>query len=310
MDRQRLELLLHRYFDQLLEPAERTELESLLLNHAEARQEFWAMARCHALIRFWGEMESGYREAENFQPQPLCVPEVHRESILDRLRRLRQRWIPISAVAFGALLLLAAARVEWLRSSVVARVTRLSEAQWAAGPLRPGQALHRGWLRLDSGTAEIEFSRGARVVLQGPTELRLLSPNQAFLLQGKLNAVVPPPAHGFKVRTPEFSVVDLGTRFGCIVASNTPGEVHVFQGRVAWQSSADAASRRTLTADEALKISGPDVQSIAANPSLFVFEDELSREDWLRENRWLRTNDTGLVYLNFENMAAGAETVS
>ena len=309
MDFQRLETLLHRYFDQLLEPAERAELESLLLNHPEARREFWDMARCHALIRFWGEMELGYREAENFQPEPLCEPEVPRESVLDRLRRLRRWWIPVSATAFAALVVFAAMRVEWLRTSVVARITRQSGAQWADAKFLPGQALHRGWLRLNSGAAEIEFSRGARVVVQGPMELRLLSPDEAFLLHGKLNAVVPPPAHGFRIRTPGFSVVDLGTRFGCIVESNAPAEVHVFQGTVSWRPARGDVPRRTLTASQGLKISGREVQSIPANPTLFVFEDELSRQDWVRENHWLQTNAAGLVYLDFENAGPGADSV-
>ena len=57
MDEERLELLLHRYFDQVLTIEEREELEVMLLGYARARETYWEAARWNALVRQWGEAE-------------------------------------------------------------------------------------------------------------------------------------------------------------------------------------------------------------------------------------------------------------
>lgn len=324
MDRRRLELLLHRYFDQLLEPAERIELEAMLLSDPAARERFWELARFNALIRSWGEMQCGSQEAENFIFQPLPAAREIREPVLLKLKRLRRWWIPITAAAFGVIMALAVLRVGLAPNSPspgsavrpefsgVARVTRLYQAKWAAdnAGLQPGQALNPGWLRLKEGAAEIEFSRGARVVLQGPAELLLISENEAFLRNGKLNAVVPPPAHGFKVNAPGFDVVDHGTQFGCIVGTDGLAEVHVFAGVISWEPHDAGISSREMKAGQALKISGPQVQAVSANPALFLTEDDLARLDaWQNESLRLQHNPAGLVYLDFQNADEAANTV-
>ena len=82
------------------------------------------------------------------------------------------------------------------------------------------------------GLAEIEFDCGARVILQGPAGLRLLSGRSARLLKGKLTARVPARARGFTVLTPHNKVVDLGTEFGLSVDDDGAATVRVFTGEV------------------------------------------------------------------------------
>src|SRR4051812_23069155 len=78
MDLERLQFLLQRYFDQILEIDERTELATMLLASARARDEFWEQARWHALIRQWGEAEWGRRDAETLTVRPLPAPVIVR----------------------------------------------------------------------------------------------------------------------------------------------------------------------------------------------------------------------------------------
>jgi hypothetical protein len=85
-------------------------------------------------------------------------------------------------------------------------------------------------LRLERGLAEVEFDRGARVILKGPAALELLSDNEARLLSGSMTAKVPVPAHGFTVHSPQGKVVDLGTEFGVSVDSPETTSVRVFSG--------------------------------------------------------------------------------
>jgi hypothetical protein len=61
---ERTQLLLQRYFDQVLTVEERNELSAILLASPREREEFWELARWNALIRQWGEAEWGRRDAE------------------------------------------------------------------------------------------------------------------------------------------------------------------------------------------------------------------------------------------------------
>jgi len=55
MSDERTQLLLQRYFDQILTVEERAELSTILMASPRARDEFWELARWNALIRQWGE---------------------------------------------------------------------------------------------------------------------------------------------------------------------------------------------------------------------------------------------------------------
>ena len=328
MDEERLESLLHRYFDQLLAPAERKELEWMLLNFAAAREQFWDMARCNALIRFWGESECARREVADPRFQILTTGCPAEEPKVLGLRLARWQ-IPALTAALCLIVAVIGYYVVFVRTPPasrpelkgVATVTRISEVKWVEGlkEIQTGQVLNRGWLRLEEGAVQIEFSRGARVVLEGPAELQIVSPNEAFLRSGKLSAVVPPPARGFKVVTPKFSVVDHGTEFGCIVGESGEAEVHVFSGAVSWKPSGKGVSGQELKTSQALQISDQQIQSIPAARSLFLSETELSRRDasrqrarlnaWKNSNQRLDENPAGLVYLDFENESSGTRIV-
>jgi hypothetical protein len=84
---------------------------------------------------------------------------------------------------------------------------------------RKGSLLTAGRLQLVSGLAQIEFYSGARLILDGPGNVELVSANQAICHAGRLRAQVPPQARGFSITAPKFKVVDLGTEFGLEVAS-------------------------------------------------------------------------------------------
>ena len=78
-------------------------------------------------------------------------------------------------------------------SAAVAMLARVVDARWKPGAksLQVGSALEPGWLRLESGLAQVDFYSGARVVIEGPAELQLLSPNEASCPSGRLLAEVP-----------------------------------------------------------------------------------------------------------------------
>jgi FecR protein len=114
----------------------------------------------------------------------------------------------------------------------VAWLINAQDCLWAADDAdTPGRDMKVGKvLRLERGLAEVEFDRGARVILKGPAALELLSDNEARLLSGSMTAKVPVPAHGFTVYSPQGKVVDLGTEFGVSVDDPRTTSVRVFSG--------------------------------------------------------------------------------
>lgn len=94
-------------------------------------------------------------------------------------------------------------------------------------PIAPGQPL-----QLTNGMAEVKFSSGAKVVVQGPANFEVRSDNSGFLRSGKLVAQVPDTAHGFTVHSAHVSVVDLGTAFAVEVSPDGTADVFVLEGRV------------------------------------------------------------------------------
>jgi hypothetical protein len=63
MDTERLKLLLHGHFDDVLEAPERAELNATLMESDAARQEFWQIAKTNAVLREWGKQSWGQPSA-------------------------------------------------------------------------------------------------------------------------------------------------------------------------------------------------------------------------------------------------------
>src|SRR5437762_2882825 len=129
-------------------------------------------------------------------------------------------------------------------SKAVAMLNRAVDVQWdqRGDAPRLGAPLEPGWLRLKSGLAQIVFYSGVRMVIEGPTDLKLISPNEVACQSGRLIAEVPPQAIGFRVSTPQMNVTDLGTSFGLEVKERRT-ELHVFKGSVEFQPATSTAKQ-------------------------------------------------------------------
>lgn len=135
----------------------------------------------------------------------------------------------------------------------------LSDAEWEAGSaLQEGALLPPGTHRLQSGLAELELFSGVTLFVEGPAELQLVSPMEAVLNEGRITAQVPPPAHGFRVRTRGGEVVDLGTEFSVSVTDDQ-ASVEVHDGEIEWHRPAEDVL--TLTGGRQLQQSFSDRQS-------------------------------------------------
>lgn len=170
-----------------------------------------------------------------------------------------------------------------------------SRVTWQQDSARPatGSTLTQGWLRLAAGTLQIEFFSGARLLVEGPAELRLDSDNSAYLLSGKASAYVPEPAQGFVLESPRMNVKDLGTSFGMEVSKDKDPEVHVFDGSVELFTAEHKEKPLLLPASKALQLRGETLHEVPMRRSDFPDGERLSKsalaDSVQRQNHWNAT---------------------
>lgn len=196
-------------------------------------------------------------------------------------------------------------------STAVAMLNRVADVEWMSGTEAPGLGapIEPGWLKIQSGLVQIVFYSGARVAIQGPAELEILSANEAICRRGRLIAEVPPQARGFRIGTPELSVSDLGTSFGLEVFKGRT-ELHVFSGAVAMQSATGDYKKELREGSGVVVADSGSAHPLQADPEAFamLFElqvrsraSEAERHDqWRAASRRLNDDPSLCVHLDFE----------
>ena len=106
--------------------------------------------------------------------------------------------------------------------------------------LRPGQRID-----LAAGDVQIAFARGGVLTLHGPSVLEIESQSCARLLVGNVSAHAETErSHGFTLRLPTASVVDLGTEFQAHAAADGHSRVDVISGAVELRTAGGDTTRR------------------------------------------------------------------
>ena len=199
-------------------------------------------------------------------------------------------------------------------SKAVAMLNRTADAQWNQGNEIPrlGAPLEPGQLRLEAGLAEVIFYSGARLVIEGPAEVQLISQNAAFCRRGRFVAEVPDQARGFRVETPQTAVTDMGTSYGLDV-KNEVTEVHVFKGSIKLGGGEQAGSETLREGSGALIERAHEPRLISAQSDLFasLFDlqarsaaaDARRHDQWRKACKRLETDPSLLVHFDFENVA-------
>jgi hypothetical protein len=296
-------------------------LNELLRKHTGACDEYLLRAELHA--RLTSDPDLFPQAVESIAG---CTPVAQRDghqrhaAAVSPATRTKPHRARVLALAACVALLAVGGWGLWLReqahrsatiSPAVAMLTRVVDAHWGGetAPPRVGSALEPGWLRLESGLAQVVFYSGVRMVIEGPAELQILSATEAVCRTGKLLADVPPSARGFRLETEQLTVVDRGTRFG-ITASLERTEVHVFEGRVELVSG--VASKQVLSDEQAaVAHDQTPLRMIAADPETFAYLFEFQQhslaweafryEHWQFTSTQLDWDPSLLVRLDFQD---------
>src|SRR4051812_28351936 len=254
-------------------------LNHLLRNDSAARDEYILRLELHSRLASDPDLFVSTAQEPSLAGRGVTLPQ-NVPSFESSRRGLKRKlsWAVALAACFA---LLAAWGFQFLRpsdrkgatSKAIAMLDRVVDAQWNQRDDAPrlGAPLEPGWLRLKSGLAQIVFYSGARVVLEGPGELQLVSPKEAFCKSGRFVADIPPQARGFRIGTPQGDITDLGTSVGLAVRENGT-ELHVFEGNVSIQGE-------TLREGFAALVGGSGLgRRTAANPSAFASLFELQQK--------------------------------
>jgi len=234
--------LLADLFESGLDDARWQNLQSILREHPDARDEYIRYVCLHAQLQ--SELE--WQGAVDVDPP--VVP-------------YRRRWFTRASVgaAFAASAILAI--IAWLyaapespprpshdrpiASSAVATVIELEEAVFDASGLTmsPGAGLRPGLIQLEGGRTQIMFNSTAMVDLHGPCTFEMTGPNRGRLTSGRLEADVPEAATGFTVDLPDGArLVDLGTRFSVDARAGGGAWINVAEGVVELHTTETSAS--------------------------------------------------------------------
>ena len=94
-----------------------------------------------------------------------------------------------------------------------------------------GTYLKPGVISQTAGWLTLQTLNGVSVTLDAPFRAELLSHDRILLSEGRARVRVPEGAEGFRLDSPAFDVVDLGTEFAAKVNSDGTGTCRVFEGK-------------------------------------------------------------------------------
>jgi hypothetical protein len=299
-------------------------LHELLRSDLAARDEYILRLELHSRLASEPDL---FASAEPHSSVPADAGRITplQDDLASRYGQGRNRWkrwgfglaagFALLAAGLWSLRPLPASDPNFQTSKAVAMLSRTVDAQWNALAEAPklSAPLDPGWLRLESGLAQVVFYSGARVVMEGPSELELISQNKVTCRRGRITAEIPPQARGFEVVTPQAASTSLGASFGLNVNDHQT-ELHVFEGSVQLQAVSNRSEQNLEVGSGAVieRSGAPRLirADMAAFASLFELQERSVAAEALRHDQWrlaserLQEDSSLLVHFDFEDVAA------
>jgi hypothetical protein len=195
-------------------------------------------------------------------------------------RRLGRRILSIAALLLLGALILASLHLLRQRAHgpAVGVLAGEYEAKWRGSHPRPGEPVCIGSYNLREGMAKMDLDPGTSLVLEAPCQIEFKGVGEVALRSGRLAAVVPTQAKGFRVRTHAAIITDLGTEFGVIARSDGSTETHVLKGSVIVALDPNRSGRTASLAVEEGQAAAVDAggrtirDGLTAQADLFVLQ--------------------------------------
>ncbi|MAX38324.1 MAG: hypothetical protein CME33_17360 [Gimesia sp.] len=248
------EELLNRLLDSPEGEFSSTEFETfqnILEQHPEAMLQYFEYIDINTGIKSdWSErLQSLEQIVTRETPAPSSAPaitQVHTPG------PRRSRFINYALVAVASMMILLlmewmiAGRFFWNQPQLVkteqpvadlpyiATLTRATDCVWGgnAPPKFSGQRLLSQDLFLEEGFAEFRFDTGVRLIIEGPTRIKMDSTCCATVSSGKVVLHGYEAAPEFALVTPQLTFHDIGTEYGAKIDADGEVDLHVFEGSV------------------------------------------------------------------------------
>lgn len=214
------------------------------------------------------------------------VPQKTAKKTIERTKQSIRFPVFVALTSAAALLLVViAAQIKARLPRPVATLTDVYQARWSPGPTEMSMGMrlknNKKPLVLQRGWAQLDFDNGVRVILEGPTELRIHDTNRVVMPQGRLCARVSEQGRGFRVATREATLIDLGTEFGLRAEKDGSLAVQMYDGKAQLQAgrSRTARTRRDISKDQALAVdTAGSIHAAVLDPTAYVRTFSSSRD--------------------------------
>ena len=250
--------LLAEMFDRELTASELHELDEAMRHDYQLRSEYLQLARVSAELE-WEYDQQLLDDISGIESSFKC--KLNNHPTVSRTI-LTVRWLNATIAVAAAIMLASSLSLWWsarqmqqttiakrqlnestsidqpipvISKPVIATLTGAVDCVWNESTVPPkyGAGINTNrMLDLQSGLVQLTFESGAKVILEGPAKIKLHNSLYASLNRGRVTAVVPEEAVGFRVDTPSAEIIDLGTSFGVNVAEDGESEVHVLEGEI------------------------------------------------------------------------------
>jgi hypothetical protein len=127
----------------------------------------------------------------------------------------------------------------------------------AESAFETGADLQPGVISQNEGWLTLQTFKGVSVTLHSPFEAVLINHDRVRLNIGMARVLVPDGAQGFKLESPAFDVVDLGTEFAAKVNADGTGTCRVFEGEAdvsLLDSIGEVKHTKRLTSSKSVRI--------------------------------------------------------
>ena len=277
--------LIENLHDQTITPDQLEELYELFRSSAEARNAYWDHIKLASLLQI---------EAKNLAEQGDVVPlpsvdSGHRRSLMARSFSIAAAAAIIALVTHFFLLKQAVPYAHYQISDGTSH--SVIQGDDSVG-LPPSVITEGSQVIVESGELTMTLPDSTTLVIQGPASLHVSRFHNIDIQSGKIWASSPSGNEPLTLTAGNYSIEDIGTKFGVIAKFGKPLEVHLIEGTVnIYHKGEDLI---TLDKPEAVAMHNEDnSQKIALNFGPFTSHQEVINIDFAcsRNNHSVRAGE-------------------